>query len=38
MHDRGWSDAVIEKLLDAIRTSAPNEVDEVVHRILKEMR
>jgi hypothetical protein len=38
MHDRGWSDAVIEKLLDAIRSSAPNEVDEVVHRILKEMR
>jgi hypothetical protein len=36
--DRGWSDTVIEKLLDAIRTSAPNEVDEVVHRILREMR
>ena len=38
MHERGWSDDVIETLLDAIRTSAPNEVDEVVHRILKEMR
>jgi hypothetical protein len=38
MQDRGWSEAVIEKLLDAIRTSAPTEVDEVVHRILKEMR
>jgi hypothetical protein len=38
MHERGWTDDVIEKLLEAIRTSAPDEVDEVVHRILKEMR
>jgi hypothetical protein len=38
MHERGWSDAVIERLLEAIRTSAPDEVDEVVHKILKEMR
>ena len=38
MHERGWNDDVIEKLLEAIRTSAPDEVDEVVHRILKEMR
>jgi DNA-binding transcriptional LysR family regulator len=38
VEDRGWNDAVIEKLLEAIRASAPNEVDEVVHRILKEMR
>lgn len=38
MHERGWTDEVIEKLLEAIRTSAPDEVDEVVHRILKEMR
>ena len=38
MHQRGWSDDVIEQLLEAIRTSAPDEVDEVVHRILKEMR
>jgi hypothetical protein len=38
MPERGWSDDVIEKLLEAIRTSAPDEVDEVVHRILKEMR
>jgi hypothetical protein len=38
MQDRGWSDAVIERLLHAIRTSAQNEGDEIVHRILKEMR
>ncbi len=38
MDERGWSDDVIEKLLEAIRSSAPGEVDEVVHRILKEMR
>jgi hypothetical protein len=38
MHERGWTDDVIEKLLEAIRSSAPNEVDEVVHRILREMR
>jgi hypothetical protein len=38
MHERGWSDDVIEMLLEAIRSSARDEVDEVVHRILKEMR
>lgn len=38
MQERGWSDDVIEKLLEAMRTSAPDEVDEVVHVILKEMR
>lgn len=38
MHDRGWTDDVIEQLLEAIRDSARDEVDEVVHRILKEMR
>ena len=38
MHDSGWSDAVTERVVEAIRTSAPDEVDEVVHRILDEMR
>ena len=38
MHDSGWTDDVIERLLGAIRDSAPDEVDEIVHRILKEMR
>ena len=33
-----WSDDVIEGLLEAIRTNAPDESDEIVHRILKEMR
>ena len=38
MHDTGWTDDVIERVLEAIRTNAPDEVDEIVHRILKEMR
>jgi hypothetical protein len=38
MHNSGWTDDVIERLLEAIRNSAPDESDEVVHRILKEMR
>jgi hypothetical protein len=38
MHERGWSDEVIERLMAAIRSNAPDESDEIVHRILKEMR
>ena len=38
MHERGWSDAVIERVMEAIRSNAPDESDEVVHRILDEMR
>jgi hypothetical protein len=38
MHDSGWTDDVIERVLEAIRTSAPEEVDEIVHKIIKEMR
>ena len=38
MHARGWSDEVIERLTAAIRSNAPDESDEIVHRILKEMR
>ena len=38
MHGRVWSDAVIDRLMEAIRSNAPDESDEVVHRILKEMR
>ncbi|HYH91261.1 MAG TPA: hypothetical protein VEX67_18660, partial [Solirubrobacteraceae bacterium] len=38
MQDRTWSDQVIEKLLEAIRSNAPDESDEIVHRILREMR
>ena len=38
MDDPSWTDDVIERVLEAIRTNAPDEVDEVVHRILKEMR
>jgi hypothetical protein len=38
LHDSGWTDDVVERLLEAIRSSAPDEVDEVVQRILKEMR
>ena len=35
---RLWSDHVIERLLEAIRSNAPDESDEIVHRILREMR
>ena len=38
MQDRNWSDHVIERLLEAIRSNAPDESDEIVHRILREMR
>jgi hypothetical protein len=34
----GWSDALLERLLDAIRGSAHGESDEIVQRILREMR
>ena len=34
----GWSDALLERLLDTIRGSAQGESDEIVQRILKEMR
>jgi hypothetical protein len=34
----GWSDDVLERLLDAIRSSARGETDEIVQRIVKEMR
>jgi hypothetical protein len=34
----GWSDAVLERLLDAVRSSARGETDEIVQRILREMR
>lgn len=34
----GWSDDVLERLLDAVRSSARGETDEIVQRILKEMR
>jgi hypothetical protein len=34
----GWSDDVLERLLDAISSSARGETDEIVQRILKEMR
>jgi hypothetical protein len=37
-HDSGWSDAAMDRVLEAIRTNAPDETDEVVHRILDEMR
>jgi hypothetical protein len=38
LHTGGWSDGVLERLLDAIRGSAHGESDEIVQRILKEMR
>ena len=34
----GWSDELLERLLDAIRGSAQGESDEIVQRILREMR
>jgi hypothetical protein len=34
----GWSDTLLERLLDAIRGSAHGESDEIVQRILREMR
>ena len=34
----GWSDELLERLLDAIRGSAHGESDEIVQRILREMR
>jgi hypothetical protein len=34
----GWSDALLEQLLDAIRGSAHGESDEIVQRILREVR
>jgi hypothetical protein len=34
----GWSDALLERLLDAIRGSVHGESDEIVQRILREMR
>lgn len=34
----GWSDELLERLLDAIRGSGQGESDEIVQRILKEMR
>ena len=34
----GWSDELLERLLDTIRGSAQDESDEIVQRILKEMR
>ena len=34
----GWSDELLERLLDAIRGSAHGESDEIVERILREMR
>jgi hypothetical protein len=33
----GWSDDVLERLLEALRSSARGETDEIVQRILKEM-
>jgi hypothetical protein len=38
LHTGGWSDEVLERLLDAIRSSARGETDEIVQRILREMR
>jgi hypothetical protein len=35
---RLWSDHVIERLLEAIRSNAPDESGEIVLRILREMR
>jgi hypothetical protein len=34
----GWSDELLERLLDAIRGAAQGESDEIVQRILREMR
>ena len=33
MEDPRWTDDVTERVLEAIRTNAPDEVDKVVHRI-----
>jgi hypothetical protein len=33
MDDPSWTDDVTERVLEAIRTNAPDEVDKVVHRI-----
>jgi hypothetical protein len=34
----GWSDELLERLLDAIRGSVRDESDEIVQRILRELR